>query len=141
MLDFFPHLSAIQTKCYSSFSCRVLWRWTLQYGAGGHSLLGLKRTKEPKQLTATFSPASCWVGYAAVWLFSPRPLSGTGCAEDKHLPRGDRPALTGENLAAEASSVSHNVFIVFLSERTSDEKSGAAGAEFFSPAKNDCQGS
>lgn len=33
----------------------------------------------------------------------------------------------GKNLAVEARLVSHSVFIAFLSERTTDEKSGAAG--------------
>lgn len=35
--------------------------------------------------------------------------------------------MTGKKLAAEARLVSHNVFTVFPSERTTDEKSGAAG--------------
>lgn len=68
-------------------------------GAGGHGLLGLRQTEEPKQLTAMFGPASCWLVTLQFGSFRQIPMWNGGRAEDKHLalrePVGDRAGVDG----------------------------------------------
>lgn len=79
-LCFYP----VKHSCYTDAKVlltRVLTvssGWRMPCGAGGHGLLGLKQTEEPKQLTAMFGPASCWLVTLQFGSFRQIPQSGTG---------------------------------------------------------------